>query len=146
MKDEELIERCHEGECICDGCERRFMCWTTKRIFSDPTHQALYEAYIAEGFDHEAARTEVKDFIKRAILDAEIRERAKEHPLPIPDVPIPDVGEWHKRRAEWEPPQFPDYVEWAKGDIGRLPIEDARKEMRDLGKYFRSIISGKGKQ
>ncbi len=80
MKDDELLKKCHDGECICDGCERRFVCWTTKRVFSNPTHQTLYEAYVAEGFSHEDAVREVEGVIQRAIVEAATREAEKNVP------------------------------------------------------------------
>ena len=71
MENDELIKKKECGECICDGCERRFICWTTERIFSDPAHQALYETCIAEGFPSEEAIERVQEFIKIAIARAE---------------------------------------------------------------------------
>ena len=147
MEDKDILERCHKGECICDGCERRFICWTTKRVFSDPTHQALYEAYIAEGLPHEEALKEVEEVLQRAIMEAAIREAAK-HPKK-PDFDKVD-NKWKK--DEWrDVPKFPDYGKWIRHqndpnriyDIMKLPVDDAKKEIKDLTKYFRSMISGK---
>jgi len=141
MTGKELLERCHNGECLCDACERRFICWTSKRVFSDPTHQALYEAHIAEGMSHEDALAEVKA-IERAILEAAIREER--------DKKKPWYDEW---KDSWkpspykpQPPKFPPYdrwVRWQSDMLKTLPLDDARKELKDLRQYFRSCISGK---
>lgn len=86
MTENELLERYYRGDCLCDICKRRFMCWTSKRIFSDPVYQALYEVHIAEGLSHEKSLAAVKEILKRAVLEAtireEIRERRKEHDRP----------------------------------------------------------------
>lgn len=150
MKDKEILKRCHDGECICDGCERRFVCWTTKRIFSNPIHQALYEAYIAEGLCPDEAREQVKHTIERAIIEAETREANR---FPKPDIgtpkpyePYKEWNEWTKdewKDDEWKDhriiPDLPHFNKWITG----LPADDAKKEMKDLTQYFRSMISGK---
>ena len=153
MNDKELIKKKDCGECICDGCERRFVCWTTKRVFSDLTHQALYEAYVAEGLSHEDAVKEVEGVIQRAIVEAATREAVKNAPLPDYGK-IKKWGEWHDNRLDekWKDvPRFPQYDKWVKWqtspravyDIARLPVKEASEEIRNLQQYFRSIISGK---
>ena len=152
MEDKELLKRCHEGDCICDGCERRFVCWTTKRVFSEPTHQALYEAYVAEGHSHEDAIKEVEIVIQRAIMEAAMREAAKRSPKPEFDK-IKKWDEW--KDGSWKDvPHFPHYDKWVKWqtspdlnravyDITKLPVDEAKEEVEGLTKYFRSVISGK---
>lgn len=49
-----------EDKCLCNTCNNRFKCWTTKRVYSNPEYQALYEAFIAVGSSHEEAVRNVK--------------------------------------------------------------------------------------
>ena len=144
MDDKELIKKKDCGECICDGCERRFVCWTTKRVFSEPTHQALYEAYIAEGLPHDEAIKEVGETLEHAVLQAELRKLNN-------DKKVPD---WNDKKKgwydEWHDNLIPPKVKW-DSDIDQRAIPDwkgseiefAKKDMKDLQKYFRSMISGK---
>lgn len=129
MDDKELLTSCHKGECICDGCERRFVCWTTKRVFSDPIHQALYEAHIAEGLSHEDALKETRAFLEDAVT-----VEVKEFKEPI---------KWEKwdDYNEWKSPNFPSM--WQSNKTCDLPVKEAKKEIEDLTKYYRSMISGK---
>ncbi len=80
--------------CICDGCERRFLCWTNKKVFSDPLHQTLYETYVAEGYSHTDAIQEVNEDVQNAIY----RTEAEKHANTV-------VKEWQPRG--WEIPRKP---------------------------------------
>ncbi len=136
MEDKELLNHCHAGECICDGCERRFVCWTTKRVFSEPIHQTLYEAYVAEGHSHEDAVKEVEEMIKRAVLEAALRQNKY-------DKYVPDVkNDWD--RGGWNDFPYPKFHKWdcQYGDLAKLPAEEARERIKDMTQYFRSKISG----
>ena len=35
-------------ECLCEQCEKRFVCFTADKVFSDREFQALYESYVKE--------------------------------------------------------------------------------------------------
>lgn len=107
-----------DNECICDGCEKRFVCWTTKRVFSDPTHQALYESYIAEKYSHEDAVKEVEGVIQRAIMKAAIREAANNSP----PLDLDTIKKW-----DIDSPEY-----WS--DISKL--EESKKEYLRTRKYI----------
>lgn len=140
MKDKELLERCHDGECVCDGCERRFICWTTKRVFSDPVQQALYEAHIAEGLPHDEALHEVREVIERAVSRAAMEEEMRKRS----DRPVTYPSDW---KTSERFPKFPEYEKWTDGrsDYMRtMELEGAKKMMESLARHFRSDIA-KGK-
>jgi len=144
MEDKELIKKCKDGECICDGCQRRFVCWTTKRVFSDPTHQALYEAYIAEGLPHDEAIQEVRETLERAIAQAAMRQIAEEREWKEKN-PIYDKKQWSK---EWYDNTYPQ-VKW-NDDPNRalfksLGLDEAEKGIKDLQRYFRNMIRGENR-
>ena len=40
------------------------MCFTVKKVFSEPTLQALFESYLGEGHSVENALGEVRNFLK----------------------------------------------------------------------------------
>ncbi len=142
MKDNEILEKCHKGECICDGCERRFVCWTTKRVFSDPTQQALYEAYVAEGLPHKEAIQEVKEILERAIMQAAIREQMEKHQWDLER----DV---YKKHRDWQDEYYdksiPKIIKWDSNtpEWKQVGLDEAQKGMKDLQKYFQDIIKGK---
>jgi hypothetical protein len=144
MEDKELIKKCKDGECICDGCQRRFVCWTTKRVFSDPTHQALYEAYIAEGLPHDEAIQEVRETLERAIAQAAMRQIAEEREWKEKN-PIYDKKQWSK---EWYDNTYPQ-VKW-NDDPNRalfksIGLDEAEKGIKDLQRYFRNMIRGENR-
>jgi hypothetical protein len=58
------VERINNSECLCDKCPKRFLCYTTERIFSDARYQAIYEAEIALGKTKEQAVKTVMDMIE----------------------------------------------------------------------------------
>jgi hypothetical protein len=141
MNDKELIKKCKDGECICDSCQRRFVCWTTKRVFSDPTHQALYEAYVAEGLPHDEAVREVRETLERAIMQAAMRQIAEEREW---KEPIYDKKkQWYKELYDGKYPQ----VKWDdKPSLFKsMGLDEAEKGIEDLQKYFRSMIRGENR-
>ena len=48
--------------CLCDECPRRFVCFTQRKVFSDPYFQAMYESYLAQGLSKEEAAKNVGEF------------------------------------------------------------------------------------
>jgi len=143
MEDKELIKKCKDGECICDGCQRRFICWTTKRVFSDPTHQALYEAYVAEGLPHDEAVQEVRETLERAIAQAAMRQIAEEREW---NEKRPDIYE--KKRHwydEWHDNTYPK-IRWDdrpdRALFKSVGLDEAERGIKDLQKYFRNMIRG----
>lgn len=56
-----------ESKCICDACPRRFVCFTQKKVFSDPAYQAMYEALIEEEVESKKAATTVRKFIEQHV-------------------------------------------------------------------------------
>ncbi|MFA7101264.1 MAG: hypothetical protein WC196_05990 [Bacilli bacterium] len=142
MEDKELIKKCKDGECICDGCQRRFICWTTKRVFSDPTHQALYEAYVAEGLPHDEAVQEVRETLERAIAQAAMRQIAEEREWNEKSPIYDKKKKWYN---EWYDNTYPQ-VKW-NDDPNRalfksIGLDEAEKGIKDLQKYFRNMIRG----
>jgi len=61
-----------ENKCICDECPRRFVCFTQKKVFSEPDYQAMYEAYVEEGLEHEEAVKEVRELIERQRIQPKV--------------------------------------------------------------------------
>ena len=49
-------------ECLCDKCPDRFVCFTQRKVFSDPYFQAMYESYLAQGLSKEEAAKNVGEF------------------------------------------------------------------------------------
>jgi len=126
MEDKELLGKCHDGECICDGCKKRFECWTTTKVFSDPARQAFYEAHLAEGFSHKEASQAVKEVVQLAIKDAAIRD-AMIHGTP---AHIRDNVKPYDEYKQWN-------TQW-KCDLDDFSTEmkDFTKEIKDLSKLF----------
>lgn len=56
-----------EKECLCNGCEFKFQCFTQERVFSDPIFQGLFEALMAKGRTKEEALEEVTNELKLRI-------------------------------------------------------------------------------
>jgi hypothetical protein len=139
VNDKELIQKCKDGECICDSCQRRFVCWTTKRVFSDPTHQALYEAYVAEGLPHDEAVQEVRETLERAVMQAAMKQIAEEREWK--EKPIYDKKHWY---TDWYD-KYPQ-VKWDdrpdRALFKSVGLDEAEKGIKDLQKYFRSMIRG----
>jgi len=82
------------GTCICETCPRRFVCFTQKKVFSDPAYQAMYEAFCEEGLDPIEAVKAVREFIenqKRA-------EAWKNEPQSTLSPWKDDYNEWNKMK------------------------------------------------
>ena len=105
-----------DKKCICEECPRRFICFTNKKVFSDPRYQALYEAYCEEGMSHEDAVKEVKETIERSL-------RPKP---PISPWKKPDKDEWHLDDYQWN--------EWYSTHA------ETEKKMRELRDDLQKIL------
>ncbi len=71
-----------EVACFCDKCPLRFKCFTQKRVYTDPSYQALYETYIAEGESHDKALQHIKALIED-VLVKEALQNAKPTVQPV---------------------------------------------------------------
>ena len=117
-----------KNECICDQCPKRFVCFTQRKVFSDPAYQAMYEAFIEEGLEHKAAVGAVRRFIE----SQKIEEKQEKY----------DAKDW--KRDKWYDKKWEDYrTEWTHNpDMEK--IADAKynfqKEMKDL---YNTLYKGK---
>lgn len=143
MNDNELLDKAHKGECVCDGCKRRFVCFTQKRVFSDPTHQALYETHLEQGLSHEDAVKEVQKFLETSIQHALLqaaREEAAKHPINVPY--IDDYDDWKKKKDKpWDDSPFKP-LPWKKNDWYCKSFEQVEEDIKDVREYFRNMMYG----
>lgn len=120
-----------DAECICDQCPRRFICFTQKKVFSDPAYQAMFEAFVEEGIPHEEAVKAVREFIE----NQKVREN---RPLPPPQ---PDPYDGNKYRWDkWEVPKkekwgvFPKYTPFKTvyKDLDKMEVGDAKEAVKEI--------------
>lgn len=130
QSEHELLEKCEKGDCICDNCKRRFICFTQKRVFSDPTYQALYEVYMDQGMPHEDAVKAVKDYLESLIK----REKA----------PPNDWDRQQRWVKEWDTPQ--KTPKWSHNKFYYQDLEKAIAEMEKLKVYFKDVVHGKSQE
>jgi len=144
MNDKELCEKAHKGDCVCDGCKRRFVCFTQKRVFSDPTYQALYETHLEQGLSHEDAVKEVQHFLEASIQQAMIQAAREEAAKRTVNVPyIDDYDKWKKDNPFQPWKDVPDKpLPWKKNDWYCKSYEEAEDGIKEVRKYFKDMIYG----
>lgn len=115
-------------KCICDQCPRRFVCFTQKKVFSDPAYQAMYEAFIEEGLEHKQAVAQVRKFIETSKETQAWRKRDQ----------IEDwrkEGDWYKKTPDYEKVKWETYKD---NTIGQMPVDNAKKAINDIKKFTRT--------
>lgn len=117
-----------EDKCLCDQCPRRFICFTQKRVFSDPAYQAMYEAFCEEGLEHKQAVKAVKQFIEN-------EERKKRLP---PWQPIVNE-DWYKPRQK--PGWYKKAFKWE--DVSTMDLNEAKQILGEIKNWTKTEIRWK---
>ena len=118
-------------KCICDQCPRRFVCFTQKKVFSDPAYQAMYEAHVDEGRTHEEAVAAVREFI-------EAQKELEVNPPPRPRKPH-EFDDWRIGPIIRKEHSKPDSGWYSSSEqLKTMPVEDAKKELDKVKRWERT--------